>query len=1100
MVLMTFRRLGAASFFSLLAFLCTSIPTDAQSLSFAGAQITVPTTGLKTPGGVAADLAGNVFIADTGNNRVVKFPVGGAPQVAVGSGLSAPQGVAVDSAGDVFIADTGNKRVVELPAGNGGQKSLATGLADPVGVAVDSNGDVFIADYGDGLVEIPSGGKAEVLNADFEAFINSVAVDGNGNIFLTNTLTFDSNPEILNYVLPAAIQEIPSGCANYTCITTDQYLPGALGITVDVSDNLYVVTGSTAVLEFTGGSLSATAVSGLAGAVGVAMDPRGNLFVADSSNADVVELQLAAVNFGNLTLGAAGSTLKLNYKVNSAEVVDFQNALTLGASNSDFTLASGSSCTGSLTANSTCVVNLTFTPTAPGMRRGAVQLANLNGTLATTMVYGTGLGPQVAFGPGVQTTLGSQLGLTGPDGIAVDGSGDILITDTFNNRVINLPPKGALTTIGVDLCEPAGVAVDGAGDVFIADYCNNRILEVPTGGAAQVSLGSGLNGPKDVAVDGQGDVIVADTLNNRVVEIVAGGAQITLNVSVGGVGLNSPTGVAVNAEGDILIADTGNNRVVEAQPNGVQTAIGSGFSQPTGVAVDGAGANSQSQPGDVYVADYGNHRVVEVPAGGSPQFTIGTGYTGPHGVAVDAAGDLFVADRDGDLAYEFLLSTPDSLSFPTSTPVNQRDNTDGPMAISVQDIGNDPLTIATVTYPKNFLNLGPEEGLGCGNGLQFKPGQSCYVTTELDPTSVGANSGSIVLTDNSLNATNATQSISASGTGLYDTQTISFSPSLTSYPYTAGSFPLSASASSTLAVSFASLSTTICTVSGSTAMIVSAGKCTIQASQGGNAIYSAATPVSATFTITAGAQSITFNPTTTTYSYAAKSFPLSATASSGLSVSFATTTPAVCKASGATAAILAGGICTIQATQPGNIDYAAATPVPVSFTITPVAQTISFAAITATEVANSTLKLSATATSKLPVKFTSETLKVCTVSGQEAKLLIEGTCKIVASQAGNSTYTAAPAVPRSFTVHLASQKISFPAIAAQKSGTSLSLKATASSGLKVEFASTTTSVCTVTGTTAKMAAAGTCTIKATQGGNDVYAAAPAVTESFKVTQ
>lgn len=1098
------RRLCAACPLLLLAPLNLSGPMQAQAVSFAGVQI-VAGTGLKLNApngsqGIAADRAGNLFVADTGNNRVVKFPAGGAAQSTVGSGLSAPAAVAVDAAGDVFIADTGNVRVVEIPAGNGAQTTLASAMTDPIGVAVDANGDVYIADYGNGLLEIPSGGKLELLSAYDEEYINSVAVDGKGDIFVSSTRTWDG----IIYAPGSSAKEIvPASCQSWDCLTTVSSYPSIQGVAVDASGNVYVAQ-LNGVQEYTGGKDVGTIGTGIGVAAGVAVDPMGDVFIADTANNDVAEVQRVSVNFGNLALGAAGETLTLNYDISASGTLGTQNVLTLGATNSDFTLSSGSTCTGSVTSGKTCAVSVTFTPTAAGLRRGAVQLTGAEGNIATTMLYGTALGPQIAFGPGVQTTISSSLGLAGADGVAVDGKGDIIIADTFNNRVVNVPPKGALTTIGTGLCEPAGVAVDGAGDVFIADYCNSRVVEVPTGGAAQVTVGSGFNGPKDVAVDGAGDVFVADTLNNRVVEVAAGGAQSTLNVSAGGVALNSPTGVAVNAEGDVVIADTGNNRVVEVEPNGLQTTVGSGFNQPTGVAVDGAGSGAKSQPGDVYVADYGNQRVVEIPAGNNPnfpQFTIGTGYVGPHGVAVDSAGDLFVADRDDTRAFEFQLSAPGSLTFPTWTPVKQVDSTDGSMAVSVENIGNEALTFATVSYPANFPAHPPEQGLGCDNGLQLEPGQDCAVSVEFDPASVGANNGSIVLTDNALGTTNATQSISASGTGLYDTQTITFSPTVTSYPYTAGSFPLSATASSNLAVSFASMTASICTVSGTTATILSTGGCTIQATQAGNSIYSAATAVSVTFTIKPGPQVITFNPAVTTYSYAAHSFPLSATATSGLAVSFASTTPPVCKVSGATATILAGGICTIQATQSGNNDYSPATPVPVSFTITPVGQTIDITAIKLPEYAASKLTLSATATSKLPVSFASKTTKVCTVSGDTAQLLIEGTCTIVASQAGNSTYTAATA-KKSFPVSLASQKIHFAPIPTQYAGTTLKLTATASSKLPVKYTSETLSVCTISivkgESIANLLTAGTCTIKASQRGNDVYAAAKAVPESFQV--
>jgi len=110
----------------------------------------VPANGLSYPKGVAVDTAGDIFIADSGNNRVVEVPLTGSgygTQTTVpANGLNNPQSVAVDAAGDVFISDTANDRVVEVPANNGTQITLpANGLTWPEGVAVDGKGDVFIA-------------------------------------------------------------------------------------------------------------------------------------------------------------------------------------------------------------------------------------------------------------------------------------------------------------------------------------------------------------------------------------------------------------------------------------------------------------------------------------------------------------------------------------------------------------------------------------------------------------------------------------------------------------------------------------------------------------------------------------------------------------------------------------------------------------------------------------------------------------------------------------------------------------------------------------------------------------------------------------------
>jgi serine/threonine protein kinase, bacterial len=78
----------------------------------------LPFTGLNGPYGVAVDAAGNLYVADDGNNQVLKLPAGsGAPTVLPFTGLNYPNGVAVDTAGNLYVTDEGNDRVLKLPAG-----------------------------------------------------------------------------------------------------------------------------------------------------------------------------------------------------------------------------------------------------------------------------------------------------------------------------------------------------------------------------------------------------------------------------------------------------------------------------------------------------------------------------------------------------------------------------------------------------------------------------------------------------------------------------------------------------------------------------------------------------------------------------------------------------------------------------------------------------------------------------------------------------------------------------------------------------------------------------------------------------------------------
>jgi hypothetical protein len=334
-------------------------------------------------------------------------------------------------------------------------------------------------------------------------------------------------------------------------------------------------------------------------------------------------------------------------------------------------------------------------------------------------------------------------------------------------------------------------------------------------------------------------------------------------------------------------------------------------------------------------------------------------------------------------------------------------------------------------------------------------------------------------------------------------QTITFDP-LAARTYGDPPFTVSATASSGLAVTFISQTTGVCTTSGAngaTVTIVAAGACTIRATQAGNANYSAATPVDQGFAVDPASQAITFGP------LADRRFDesppaLAATASSGLLVSFASQTPAVCTTggtNGASVTFVTVGTCTIQATQAGNGNYDAATPVVQSFTITKGNQTITFGALPPRTFDESPITVAATASSGLPVTFSSTTTGICTVSGTEVTFLTVGTCAIRASQAGTTEWNAAGDVNRSFVISKASQTITFGALGGKTYGDPpFTVSATASSGLPVSFATQTPSICTISGSTVTIAGGGTCTIRALQSGSSEYDPAPNVDQAFTV--
>jgi hypothetical protein len=225
-----------------------------------------------------------------------------------------------------------------------------------------------------------------------------------------------------------------------------------------------------------------------------------------------------------------------------------------------------------------------------------------------------------------------------------------------------------------------------------------------------------------------------------------------------------------------------------------------------------------------------------------------------------------------------------------------------------------------------------------------------------------------------------------------------------------GTGTVSATASSSLAVTFSSLTPGICTVNANTVKGIAGGTCTIAANQVGNAAFSAATQVTQSLAVGPGSQTITFG--TAPVIAVGGTGTLSATGgASGYPVTFSSLTASICSVTltGGTITGLAAGTCTIAANQQGNANYYAPPQTTLSFPITQGTQTITFGTAPAV-VVGGTGPLSATSSAGLLVSFTSTTPATCTVSGSTVTGLAVGYCVVAANQAGNVNFTAATQV------------------------------------------------------------------------------------------
>lgn len=568
---------------------------------------------LNKPSGMAVDSAGNLYIADSGNNRIRRVSNGVITTVSgggAGAQLSNPTGIAVDTSGNLYIADSGNNVVRKVSggvtvtvAGTGTPGSFGDGgpatsaqLNSPQGVAVDTQGNLYIADYGnDAVVEVSNSILTTVFYQQGAGPI-AVAVDGSGNLFFV---------------------------ANGFSVVGKLSIGGAVTVVAGNFNDGYSGDGGSA------------ANAALNGPLDVVVDATGNLYIADSGN-DVVR----EVTAGIITTSAGGPY-------------------------------------GYIGDNGAAGSALLFNPTstAAGLG-GAVYIVDSDHNLVRKVVNGiitTVAGTGLAGYTGDNGAAASAT-LNAPWGVAVDPAGNLYVSDPGNN-VVRKVSGGVITTIAgngtagfsgdngpatsATLNGPAGIALDAAGNLYIADYGNNRVRMV-SGGVITTVAGNGtanfsgdngsatsasLSGPLDVRVDAAGNLYIADYGNNRIrlVTSVAAGGTISTIAGNGAAGfggdngpaasaqLNSPSGIALDAAGDLFIADYGNNVIRQVTSGIITTIAGNGIAS--------------------YSGDNG-------PAAGA-------GLNAPLGVATDSLGRIFVADSANNLVR--VMNLPCSFALTTSS-------------------------------------------------------------------------------------------------------------------------------------------------------------------------------------------------------------------------------------------------------------------------------------------------------------------------------------------------------------------------------------------------------------------------------------------------
>jgi sugar lactone lactonase YvrE len=1047
-------------------YISTVAGTGTASYSGDGAAAT--SAALDTPSGVAVDSSGNIYIADRTNDRVRKVtistgyistvagngsscssPAGGCGDgsAATSANLTSPNSVALDSSGNIYIADSGDNRIREVTistgnistvAGNGtpgysgdGGAATSAEIDGPNGAALDSSGNIYISDTQDRRIRVVNPGTGHIStlagNGTQGATGNGgpatsaelddpkqIAVDGLGNVYLADATAEEVRLVQLNTTFPAtalgsssAVQDFfleTTSAETLTSMTAQQsqgskqeYSIGTItGCTVNGSTSnpsgtictlpitftpaypgprnvpLTAVTGTGKVgfgLTGTGagplallipGIVSTVAGNGTAGTTGnggaatsaelndpgnVAVDSAGNMYIANYNNQDI---QKVTASSGNISIVAGNGTSGYSGDGSAATSAEFKHPSGLGIDSA-----------------------------------GNIYIADKNNCRIRKVTVATGVIATVAGNGTCSYTgdggLATSAEIHNPSSnIAFDSSGNWYFGDIYNYRVREVNAStGIITTVAgngtagysgdggaatsAEIDNPSGVALDSSGNIYISDSADQVIRKVTVStGIISTVAGTGTYGYS-------GD----------------GGPAIDAKI-------NNPGGLAVDPAGNIYIADNNNNRirVVNAASGTISTVAGNGTG---GYAGDGGSATAAE---------------LNIPAD----------------IALDSAGNMYIGDSSNNVIRKVNVSQS-QLTYPTSTAVGTMDGSDDPQTATVANNGNASVTFSvpgTGNNPSVSAYFELDNATTCpelntsSSPATLAAGQVCNYAVDFAPTIAGAVSGSVIVTDNSLGVTGATQTISLIATATKGTPPISWSnPAAITYGTALSSTQLDAS--STLSGTFV--------YSPFSGTVLSAGSQTLSVTFNptDTTDYNSGTD-NVTLTVNPAAPTITF--TVSNQTYGVSPFTVSASSNSAGVITYSVVSgPATI--SGSTVTITGAGAVVLQASQAASGNYSAGTQ-NASFTVAQATKTITFPQPTTPVTVNGTATLGATASGGDPVTY-SITAGTASISGSTITYTNAGTVTIAANSAATANYTAAATVSDTVTVNAAASAYTAPA-------------------------------------------------------------------------
>jgi len=548
------------------------------------------TAQFNRPSGICIDTNGNLYVADSENNKIRKITPDGSVTTLAGSVMgkadgngtaakfSIPYAICIDPSGNLYVSDSGNDRIRKItPSGNVTTIAPSQDLHTPRGLCRDKTGNLYVTSFtSDVILKITPTEQVSTIAGSVKGYADGtgttakfdypigIDIDANGNLFVADM----SNDRIRKIAPDGSVTSFAGvGTPSSDDLGAKAGFYNPHGLHIHADGNIYVADASNnkirkvtpqGVISTFAGSGQGTSdglrlVAEFSGIYGMCTDPSGNIYVVDSTN-----FRIRKITPEGITSTLAGHESGYADGTGPYAKFSYPNGICSDAAGNIYVTDAGN-----------------------------YKIRKITPQGVVTTLAGSTVG--FADGPGNTAKFNTDL-----DGICADKNGNLYVADNYNHKIRKITPDGTVSTLAgstfgfedgpgntAKIWQPKGICIDKNGNLYVSDRFNNRIRKITPGGIVSTFAGSTegytdgpgtsaqFSYPEQIGIDSNDNLYVTDySLANYVIrKISPSGTVSTLAGSTEGyvdgpalsAKFSNPRGICVDAKGNVYVADLVNS-------------------------------------------------------------------------------------------------------------------------------------------------------------------------------------------------------------------------------------------------------------------------------------------------------------------------------------------------------------------------------------------------------------------------------------------------------------------------------------------------------------------------------------------------------------